>query len=139
MAYTIRKTNDLRLIAKLDHVIFGPIGDTAVELDNATWWVAYANGSPVAFAGLSKFGGCWFLRRVGVVTSHRGNGLQKRLIKVRVKHAKRADPKLSVVTYTVLDNHPSSNNLIATGFRLYEPSQRYVGKVLYWRFKQPKD
>jgi GNAT superfamily N-acetyltransferase len=133
--YTIRQTKNMELITSLDKEIFDE-DDEPVKTEGAIWWVAYKDGKPVAFAGMSEWGGLWFFRRSGVMTAHRGKGLQRLLIKSRLRYAKKHAPERDVVTYTILDNHPSSNNLIATGFRLYEPRQRYVGKVLYWR-RQP--
>jgi len=131
--YTIRQTKNMELVASLDKEIFPD--DTRVVTEGAVWWVAYKDGRPVAFAGISRNKNYWFLRRAGVLEEHRGNGLQKRLIKIRLNYAKKKEKSIPIYTYTVLGNPASSNSLISTGFRLYEPSHPYVGKSLYWRIR----
>lgn len=74
------------------------------------------------------------MNRAGVIPSHRGKGLQTRMIAVRVAKAKRLGWKY-VLTYTH-DNCPSANNLIDCGFKLYDPRNPYAADgSLYWRIK----
>jgi GNAT superfamily N-acetyltransferase len=66
--------------------------------------------------------------------SHRGQGVQKRLIRARIRQA-RALGWNWLITDTYL-NPASANSLIATGFKMYEPSQPWGAKqTLYWRLK----
>lgn len=109
--------------------------DIPMETHEGWWWVAYDQSLPVAFAGLTRSqqvpdGG--YLCRAGVLPSHRGQGLQRRLIQVRERKARKLGMKV-LVTDT-FDNPPSSNNLIRAGFRLHEPLVRY-GELgtNYWR------
>jgi GNAT superfamily N-acetyltransferase len=68
----------------------------------------------------------------GVHEEYRGRGLQKRLIRARVRHAKRIGWKYAI-TYTI-DNPPSENSLIGCGFKRYAPADPYVkGTANYWR------
>jgi L-amino acid N-acyltransferase YncA len=69
-----------------------------------------------------------------VLPAHRGQGIQKRLIRVRLRQA-RALGWNWVVTDTH-DNPASSNSLIARGFKLFDPSKPWgADKTLYWRLK----
>lgn len=109
--------------------------DTLPDFSVGEWWLAWHHGEPVAFCGL-KASEQWcdtgFLSRAGVVPEHRGRGLQKRLIRVRLARA-RALGWRHAVTYTV-DNPPSANSLIACGFRMYHPQNPWCeDRVEYWR------
>lgn len=109
--------------------------DTPMETHEGHWWVAFDGGLPVAFAGLVRSqqvpdGG--YLCRAGVLPSHRGKGLQRRLIQVRALKARKLGMK--VLVSDTFDNPPSANNLIRAGFRLYDPTVRYGALgTNYWR------
>ena len=111
--------------------------DTPCLADVGYWWLAYDDDKPVAFGLLSpsrRWKNCGFLARAGVLKSYRGQGLQKRLIKGRVKYAK-ALGWTHVFTDTT-DNVYSSNNLVACGFKMYKPSTPWSFKnALYFRIK----
>jgi GNAT superfamily N-acetyltransferase len=71
--------------------------------------------------------------RAGVVRSHRGKGLQKRLIRVRERKAREHGWKW-LITDTASYNVASSNNLAACGFKLFRPSRPWGhDDGLYWR------
>ncbi|MFN4278295.1 MAG: GNAT family N-acetyltransferase [Ferrovibrio sp.] len=100
------------------------------------WWLAFEGDRTVAFAGLypsAQVAGRGYLCRAGVLRSHRGLGLQRRLIHARVRKA-RSLGWHSVVTDTQPYNVPSSNSLIRCGFKLYRPDHLYAGEeTLYWK------
>lgn len=103
--------------------------------DEGFWWVAYFNDDePVGFASVkqSTLGPhVGYFIRCGVLHEHRGKGLQQRLIRVRLTKAKRMG-WTRVVTDT-RRNTSSSNNLIAAGFKLFEPQVRWAFEDgLYW-------
>lgn len=143
MTYRVRRATgggDLRAIAKLDQAIFVFLGDdplTETELAETAWWLAEKGGVPVAFAGaryLESDNLVYFVR-AGVLRTHRGHGLQRRLIDVRTRWARTRGAD-GAITYTVQSNYASANNLIAQGFRLYWPECAWVGyEVLYWMRK----
>jgi len=90
---------------------------------DAEWWVANEpEGGSVAFGGLrvSKLENGAYLCRGGVAPAFRGQGLQRRLIKAREQYARRQGLR-HLITNTVYGNHWSANNLIAEGFRMYNP------------------
>lgn len=99
------------------------------------WWVAFDGDAPVAFAGARPSGtpGYWYLCRAGVIPSARGQGLQKRLIRVRTAAAKAAGAT-AVITDTRSGNCASSNSLIGEGFRTYMPARRWaLPDSIYWK------
>jgi L-amino acid N-acyltransferase YncA len=69
--------------------------------------------------------------RSGVLTKHRGQGMQKRLIRARIAMAKRHGFK-QIVTYVLDWNLASANSLIACGFRLYIPESKYAGSKAFY-------
>jgi GNAT superfamily N-acetyltransferase len=99
------------------------------------WWLAYDGEAPIAFAGMKPSSG-WvlttYLHRCGVLRSYRGLGLQRRLIRARIVAARRQGDEWALTDTNF--NPASSNNLIACGFRLYEPAKPYgFETTLYWR------
>ncbi len=76
------------------------------------WWVVKCNGEVAGYCGLSpsiqrKTWG--YLCRAAVMKKYRGNGLQRLMI-------------------------DSGNNLISRGFRLYEPTKRWLcSGASYWK------
>ena len=102
------------------------------------WWtVTSLCGDLIAFAGLvysSRWSDCGYLCRSGVVPSSRGQGIQKKLIRVRIRQAKAIGMNWLITdTY---HNPASSNSLISCGFKLFDPSVPWGAKgTLYWRLK----
>lgn len=112
-------------------------GDVPANVDEGWWWIAYDGDEAVGFAAMvpsAKWLRVGYLNRAGVAPSHRGRGLQKRLIRVRVAHARRLGYDWLVTDTT--DNLPSANSLIAAGFRLFKPSEPWAWRhSLYWRLR----
>ena len=105
------------------------------------WWVVYVNEPeyigwyPVAYCGLGKhYGDRCKLSRAGVLASYRGHGLQRRMIWTRERKARELG-MVRVLTYTLWNNTPSSNNLIHCGYRLWTPgnaTKKEDSTLLYW-------
>lgn len=133
MAISIRKVRKLNQVVLLDAQVFDYEQDSPVAIDGVHWWVAFDKDTPVAYAGIKPVNEkVAFLCRAGVLPSHRGKGLQTKLIRTRLAWAKKHGFK-QVITYTVVDNPVSSNNLIRCGFKLYVPEWKWVGsEALYW-------
>ena len=115
------------------HTVFPGCNDEFQK--NRDWWVQLNEEQKIiAYCGcLYNQGICIFIR-AWVDRSARGKGLQKKMIKARIKSAKQTCK--TVITYTTADNIHSINNLIKTGFILYEPVYKYSGpNVLYWTQK----
>jgi RimJ/RimL family protein N-acetyltransferase len=123
-------------ILRLDKILFSE--DQPVDPSGGWWWIIRdAKGKPVAFGGLRgckhpSNRGLAYMIRSGVLTKHRGKGLQKVLIKARIAMASRHGYK-EIVTYVLDWNLASANSLIACGFRLYTPESKYAGKAYYFR------
>lgn len=127
--------DDKDLLDELDRECFP---DDAVCDKDGYWWIAYDGQRPIAFAGMNpsvQWTHCGYLCRAGVVPAYRGRGLQRRLIQVRERKARKLGWEW-VVTYTVPDNYASANNLIRCGYTLYAPAYPWGSKTsLYWRKK----
>ena len=63
-----------------------------------------------------------YLSRAGVLPAWRGQGLQRRLIALRERLARRQGFVWMISDTT--DNVPSSNNLIKAGYKLIAPKKR---------------
>ncbi len=105
---------------------------------SGAWWLARdENGAPVAFAGIKQsvhWSDAMYLCRSGVLGRARGKGMQRRLIAVRERHARRLGKNWLISDTT--DNPASANSLIGAGFRMYEPSSPWGLKAAcYWRKK----
>ena len=149
MGYRFRRVStddDRKIVAKIHRQTFneeapkligGAWGDP--KLEGAMWWILWdENEEPAGFCGVwpPAFAGrpCYLIR-AGVLPAHRGQGLQKRMIAIRLKYAKQQGWK-SAVTYTLVDNAPSSNSLITAGFRVYDPAYKWNGRgIIYWRYE----
>jgi ribosomal protein S18 acetylase RimI-like enzyme len=112
------------------------LGDSSKPSNDTMFWVGKdPHGDIVAYGGMRfppEWPGVAFLSRTGVHSEHRGQGLQKRLIRARVSHAVKCGCR-SVVTYTSPDNAASANSLISCGFKVYVPTTQYVGDgYVYW-------
>lgn len=127
MSYVVRETKSIDPVHRLDAAIFE--ADEPSKLLESAWFLVKFQGQAVAFGGIRDDG---FLLRAGVLPQHRGNGLQRRLIRRRVKWAK--DNGLRKVwTYTSTSNASSANNLIREGFEVYVPEEFNPGEFIYWR------
>ena len=114
-------------------------GDPKPRWTLNNWWVLWADGVEAGY-GAMRFveaydGAAAYMTRVGILPRFRGRGLQKWLVRARVRYAKSVGVA-RVVTYTICENHPSSNNLIKCGFRVYQPKIQWAGRnVIYWERK----
>lgn len=102
------------------------------------WWIAYKDGLPVGFASMgaiSTGGGQTgaYLSRCGVLTKARGRGIQRRLIRARVRYAKKQG--LTFIVTDTTDNPASANSLIAEGFNMYHPERRWAMPTSNYWFK----
>lgn len=111
--------------------------DRPCSTESGHWWLAHEGDLAVGFAGIVqsvRWADAMYLCRAGVAESHRGRGIQKRLIAVRERYA-RAEGKRWIVTDTT-SNPQSGNSLIGRGFRLFNPTTPWGPKsALYWRKK----
>lgn len=141
MKFTIKKA-DLKnpsmvtLICYLQNKILP--SDEIFKPDRCHWWIAYTEDErPIGFAGLVrsyKWTDTGYLCRAGVMDGYTGHGLQKRLILLRLRQAKKLGWNW-VITDTT-NNPPSSNSLINCGFKIYNPRSPWgLKNAIYWRYK----
>ena len=126
-----------------DLTFFDPL--VRPDLPRGYWWLVYdkrhweyrkvMTPQAVAFCGLTEAlatPGSGYLKRVGVLKAYRGQGLQRRLITVRERKARKLG--LTTMLTDTTDNPPSANSLIKAGYRIFEPSYRWAFKhSIYWR------
>lgn len=110
--------------------------DTPADTGVGYWWLLFEGANPAGFCGLhpteESAGG--HLCRGGVLPSYRGHRLQRRLIAVRERKARRMG--LSHLVSDTYDNPASSNNLIASGYRMFAPAEPWGAEgTCYWKKK----
>jgi ribosomal protein S18 acetylase RimI-like enzyme len=122
-AYTLK---DINLVYALNESILpeDPLNESGASL----YWLAWKQDEPVGFA-VMRFtpGGYAYMTRGGVLPEHQGKGLHSRLIKARVRHARKRGSK-AIFTYTMADNLHSMASLIRAGFEIYTPEYAWVGE-----------
>lgn len=103
--------------------------------DGGEWWIVFFEDVPVGF-GAIKTSVRWrytgHLSRAGILPGHRGQGLQRRLIRVRERWAKQQGWEWLI---TDTNGTPSSaNNLAKCGFLMYDPKIQWgLAGAIYWR------
>ena len=111
--------------------------DKPYDTTNGTWWIATKNGVDCGFAGLicsPWWSDCGYLIRCGVLPDYRGQGLQKKFIRVRIRQAKTL--QMNWIVTSTYDNPASANSLISCGFKMFNPSRPWMTKhTSYWRLK----
>lgn len=116
-------------LKELDFKVFS--GCTNEFKTNRDWWIITSGNIIVGYCGCAFSEGVCIFVRAWVHKDYRGNGLQKKMIKLRLKSA--YDCNIAI-TYTTMDNYPSANNLISQGFKLYCPEYAYAGReMLYFQ------
>lgn len=102
---------------------------------------AYVNPHGQLCGGEHEGATCWYapwtyLARMGVLPEARGHGLQRRMVRAAVAWAKALPPEASgqIMVSDTRANPVSANNLIAIGFRMWEPPWAWsFSDSQYWR------
>jgi GNAT superfamily N-acetyltransferase len=141
----VRRCEPEEVRALCDDVLLAEDGASTWDPDG-TYWAAFErtylpapserffSESVVAFGGFvpsRRFRDAVFFHCAGVAEGHRGKRLQRRLIRARIRGAKREGYSWAV-TYTLTNNPASSRSLIACGFRPYWPAIAWAGNACYW-------
>jgi GNAT superfamily N-acetyltransferase len=109
--------------------------DDVLEPDEGYWWVVKHETDVVGFCAMrqsTRWVDCGYLWRAGVHPDHRGQGLQRRMILVRERKARRIGWNFLISDTN--DNVQSANNLIRAGYKMYDPSWPYAfPTTCYWR------
>lgn len=136
----LRQVNPERwrmILDPMQHECF-PGDDPCPYRDGDHWWLAFDGQDAVGFACVRPLPNeplVWYMARAGVTPQARGNGLQRRMIRVRINAARKAGGT-HVLTDCTASNPASANNLIATGFRVFTPGYAWALKnSIYWRLK----
>lgn len=101
---------------------------------DSVWWGAYGPSGHVAgYTVLEPWtDGIGFLARSWVAPRYRGHRLQRRMIWVRERHARKCGIK-RLVSYTADQNCQSANSLIRCGYRTYTPGEAWgTDGCTYW-------
>lgn len=131
--------SDLEVIEELEflHLACFPEWSAPMPIWSGYWWIATDKGLPVGFAGMinsDQGSNNGYLYRFGVIPSHRGLGLQRRLTGVVERKARKLG-----MGYLVTDtnrNPPSANSLIRCGYQTYNPQKPWsFATAVYWRKK----
>ena len=131
MDFKLCRTTNLDLVRGLHTEVMPADSPHLCIKDGSILWLAKTGESIAGYCSAIETDSCVFLNSAGVLKYYRGRGLHRRLIRVRAAYAKRAGKPC--ITYTVVGNTASANNLIREGFLTYEPSYAWVGRgVNYW-------
>lgn len=127
------KAEDFDQLKQLDKFCFRGCGDEFTA--NRRWWIAKnARGRIIAYAGAAYSEGVCIFVRAWVDNKFRRNGLHRKLIDARMRHAAKVGC-YRAVTYTLKSNTPSANNLLRRGFLLYNPSYAWAGNEQLYFYK----
>lgn len=109
--------------------------DDPVFPSDGVWWIGYDDKQPAAFCLLApsaRWADTAYLARSGVLYYWRGQGLQKRMIRIRERCARGNGYKWIISDTT--DNPPSANSLARMGYQMFEPTKPWATDTsLYWR------
>jgi len=127
MAYRIVPTSDISLVKSLDVIVMHDAADKWPSKKDTFWLVRDSAGEPVGYCSVRPAMYSpkehAFLSRVGILPTHRGLGLQRRMIRVRLAWARRRG-FTHAVTYAHVTNTASLRNLIREGFLPFLPGMR---------------
>jgi GNAT superfamily N-acetyltransferase len=124
-------------IAELNRASFTP-GRWAGKLrpERGDWWLATDGHREVGYAGMvpsHRVEKAGYLSAAAVIPEYRGRGIQQRMIRKRIAHARSLGWKW-LFTETILDNPASANALINCGFRMFWPAHPWGSPyAVYWR------
>lgn len=136
MKYKIERGRSLFLAYGMHEQYVSPEPTVCIKRDSMAWYVYGTGDASMSVHGFATArvldGGILYLNSAAIAPDARGNGLQRRLIRCRTRYANRYD--LTAITYTTPDNSVSINNLVACGFKSYQPEYPWVGRqYCYWR------
>ncbi len=137
--YMIRRATgpeDVAVMKRMHVQLFLGGRESVPPMTEGDWWLVDHGGELIAFAGMYKskyYYTTGYLCRAAVAFEHRGQGLQKRIIRVRLRESK-VQGLTCAVTDTERTNYPSVNSLISCGFRLFRPWRPWATykNGLYW-------
>jgi GNAT superfamily N-acetyltransferase len=112
-----------------------PDDDVLSPLTGGYWWIVKYGPEIIGFCAMrqsSRWIDTGYLCRSAVIRTHRGKGLQKRMIRVREQFARKLG--LVFMITDTNDNPTSANNLIDAGYIMYRPTWPYgIETTCYWK------
>lgn len=109
-------------------------GEPVPDFSDGYWWIAYYHQAEAGFIGIKQSilaPNVGYFIRVGVLHLHRGQGLQRRLMRAMEQKAKKVG-WTRIVSDTRKNPH-SANNIIAAGYRMFEPEKPWsFSDACYW-------
>jgi GNAT superfamily N-acetyltransferase len=133
--HTIRKTADVSTVEYLHSLLFPDADWESPDQGNVYWLVRDEDRKPVGFCSCRpsiERKDTVFLSRVALLPEARGNGLQRRMIRTRLRWA-RSEGYTRALTYTWLTNIASQRSLIREGFMPYRPFWIWEGSIAFER------
>lgn len=129
---SIGRSDDCTLIDRAHRELLGIPAEFG---PNDVYWVARdtATGDVIGFCGghMIPEEKAVSLSSVAVFPAARGQRLQRRLMRVVERWAKRSGATC-VITYTLLDNYPSIANIVRSNYNFYEPVWRWAGRDVHY-------
>lgn len=133
-----KSDDDFAILQTLDEKFFPGVPEEAANWRNGRWWLLECGREVVGYAGARILPApdvaTLYMCRAAIERGHRGKGLQKRLIRVRLSWGRKQSCR-TAITYT-MQNPASANSLIACGFRVYKPETPWVDgdEITFWRY-----
>ncbi len=119
--------DDIEAIEQMDRVCFPFDKQYMFAWEKNATWIAEEGVECVAYLSAHPLrNGVWFFSRVGVMPSHRGQGLQRKLMTAMERHGRKWGWR-EIVTYCVGRNGHSIANILEAGYQTYAPRRSYVG------------
>lgn len=137
MRYTYKqfdRSNRAEIIPELEKIALA--GDyTQSDLNKMPQiFVAYFKKKAVAFSCLACYHGSWCLRLCVVDPSHRGNGLQRKLIRKRLAYLKNRGARWANV-WVYPGNEYSLHNIIDEGFTRVSDKPRMFNDLPHYKYR----
>ena len=137
----IRKANTTKLAIRSllkDMQLETLPSDTVYDVTKGHWWILYVDYEPAGYCGLvpsKQWQDTGYFCRAGIREAYRVHGLQRKLIKTRIRKARELGYNWLITDTN--DNPASANNLIACGFRMITPSKPWCESeaACYWALK----
>lgn len=127
-----RRVNCKKAAATLTalHTLTFPSDDCPKWKQDGLAWITYDGEDPVAFLYAEPMADdSWYFSRVGVMPAARGQGLQRKLMRLM----RRALRGCVIVSSTYL-NPASANNFVRDQWRTYLPMYPWgAAETIYWR------
>jgi len=112
----VRKLNEAPDLSPFESM-FGSGYIARLPKANTQWWGCFAGGALVAVSSLEIVGGIdAFLSSCAVLPEYRGKGIQRRMIRARLRWLRKRPHFGNAVTWTHYTNPISLINLIQEGF-----------------------